>query len=258
MPVQRILRSGRSWLSRWSPRRHRQPESVRPPADLFRLPERDILALLPLAETTDLGLMALQRRKHLWQMPLDELAILSLLARGTKPAAIFEIGTFTGASTLALLAGSLQQARVTTLDWNPHRFLPPEQAKIWPKYDSGELFAGLPQAAQIQQLYGDSTTFDFSPYERQFDLVFIDGAHDYPHVSRDTQNALTLLRPGGSIVWHDYRWGPDAPECIGVTDCVHELADAGFACVQVAGTRFATLLSIADPTAVLTAWLPRI
>jgi predicted O-methyltransferase YrrM len=35
------------------------------------------------------------------------------------------------------------------------------------------------------------------------DLVFIDAGHTYDYVKRDTDQALTMLRPGGVIVWHD-------------------------------------------------------
>ncbi len=35
------------------------------------------------------------------------------------------------------------------------------------------------------------------------DLVFIDGAHDYPSVKRDIQAALQIVRPGGVISGHD-------------------------------------------------------
>lgn len=66
------------------------------------------------------------------------------------------------------------------------------------------------------------------------DFVFVDGAHDYQSVRKDTENALRLLRPGGVILWHDYGVAE------GVTLCLNELAkdlplvwlkDTAFACL---------------------------
>jgi Methyltransferase domain len=36
------------------------------------------------------------------------------------------------------------------------------------------------------------------------DGAFLDGFHDEPSVSRDLALALTVVRPGGFIAWHDY------------------------------------------------------
>jgi Methyltransferase domain len=57
---------------------------------------------------------------------------------------------------------------------------------------------------RIKQLFGNSLEFDFSPYERSIDLVFVDAAHDYPHGFPDSRTALRLVRPGGVVLWHDF------------------------------------------------------
>ena len=38
----------------------------------------------------------------------------------------------------------------------------------------------------------------------KFDLIFIDGSHEFADIAQDTENAFKLLRPNGVIVWHDY------------------------------------------------------
>ena len=69
-------------------------------------------------------------------------------------------------------------------------------------------FANSPYRKKIVQLWGDSATFDFSPYYQKADLVFVDGSHTYEYVHNDSKVALALLRPEtGLIVWHDYDWG---------------------------------------------------
>ena len=60
-------------------------------------------------------------------------------------------------------------------------------------------------ATRIHQLYGDSATFDFSPFRGRMGLVFVDGSHAYDYVANDAMRALAMLRPeGGVILFHDY------------------------------------------------------
>jgi len=59
-------------------------------------------------------------------------------------------------------------------------------------------------SSKIVCLFGDSDTFDFSPYNRKVDFFFIDGAHSYECVRSDTLNALNCCHPGSIIAWHDF------------------------------------------------------
>ena len=43
----------------------------------------------------------------------------------------------------------------------------------------------------------------FSQNVETFDVVFVDGLHEYDQVRRDVQNSLEVLNPGGVIVMHD-------------------------------------------------------
>src|SRR5690606_31227343 len=62
----------------------------------------------------------------------------------------------------------------------------------------------------IRHLHGDSREFDFRPYHKSQDLVFVDGDHHYDSVVADTQTAFKLLRDDRSmIVWHDYGMSPE-------------------------------------------------
>ena len=153
---------------------------------------------------------------------LAELAVLDALCRTHRPRAIFEIGTFDGRTTLNLAANS--DASVFTLD------LPAGHAtkfavvgadnRYVDKRASGARFTSepncrLPAARRITQIYGDSASFDFSPWHGKMDLVFVDGAHSYEFVVNDSRVALKLLRPaGGVIVWHDYGVWPDVAKAL--------------------------------------------
>ncbi len=59
------------------------------------------------------------------------------------------------------------------------------------------------------QVYCDSRAWDTTQYpEGFFDSVFIDGGHTEEVVRSDTRKAVSLVRPGGLVMWHDYC--PDA------------------------------------------------
>lgn len=105
-------------------------------------------------------------------------------------------------------------------------------------YIPGSAFAGTPHARKITQLYGDSREFDFSPWYGKMDLVFIDANHTYPFVRADSDTAFKLLTLGGVVIWDDYIWLPEHPECAGVAAYVHDLS-ARKACFQLQDTRFA-------------------
>jgi hypothetical protein len=160
---------------------------------------------------------------------LSELVALSLFARAFQPRAIFEIGTFDGRTTMNLALNSPADAKVYTLD------LPKDcvSSTVLPTCRGDQAYLNInvtgaryrskdersfPEKRKIVQLYGDSATFDFSPYFNGMDLAFVDGAHSYDYVRNDSRIALKMLRGGkGVILWHDYGiWG-------GVTKALNEL-----------------------------------
>jgi predicted O-methyltransferase YrrM len=135
---------------------------------------------------------------------------------------VFEIGTFLGQTTW-VLAHNNPDARVFTLDLPTlesvehlkYDATDPEYFVVW---DRGARFLGTPEADRITQLFGDSATFDFSPYHGKMDLVFIDGSHSLSYVRSDTDAAMRMLSDRGTIVWDDYLYYP------GIYKVVNELA----------------------------------
>jgi predicted O-methyltransferase YrrM len=139
--------------------------------------------------------------------------VLCALAQLLACRSIFEIGTFRG-DTSWLLAHNLPHARLFTLD------LPgPESAQqarleitdvdeYFQTWERGARFRDTPEGMRITRLAGDSATFDFSPYRGAMDLVYIDASHSYSYVRADTEAALGMLSPTGTIVWDDYTYYP--------------------------------------------------
>lgn len=155
---------------------------------------------------------------------LMELVILGALVRLKDARAMFEIGTFDGRTTLNLAVNAPGDARIYTLDLPPDNAaetqlpIDPDDRRYIDKPATGARFLQAPESARITQLYGDSATFEYSPYNGRMDLVFVDGSHSYEYVLHDSRCALELLRDrGGTILWHDYgTW-------LGVTRALNEL-----------------------------------
>jgi hypothetical protein len=138
--------------------------------------------------------------------------VLSAMSVALGCERIFEIGTYRGDTTW-LLAHNSPDARIHTLDLpGPAavsgaklELTDPEYFDTW---DRGARFRGTPEASRITQLFGDSATFDFSPYRGAIDLVYIDASHSYSYVRSDSEAALEMLSDGGTIVWDDYTFYP--------------------------------------------------
>jgi predicted O-methyltransferase YrrM len=134
-------------------------------------------------------------------LPTD-LILLNQLAQNQNTHTYFEIGTWRGESAMNVAPFV---KKVYTLN------LPNEEIKRRGASDEYILQGGmLLNGNNITQLYGDSQTFDFSPYYNSCDMVFVDGDHHYGSVVKDTQNALKMLKNQDSIlVWHDYGFSPE-------------------------------------------------
>ena len=177
---------------------------------------------------------------------LAELLAIVRLVRSRSPRTVFEIGTFDGRTTLAIASNCGPDAVVHTLD------LPPaaESTTAFPLDDAERQFVRKAQsgarvhstdvAHKVRQHYGDSATFDWSPFVRDgVDFVFVDGSHAYEYARADSLSALAMLRGGrGTVVWHDYNGWP------GVSEALHELCrtDDRFAGLKwIRGTTLAIL-----------------
>jgi len=142
--------------------------------------------------------------------------ILSVLAKKAKR--IFEFGTCTGKTAYLMALNAPPDAQVVTLT------LPPDQVDDYTAApeDSTQAAADAKNESifnkfvytntaiqdKIQQLYADSKQLDEKPYQKAMDLIFVDGSHAYSYVMSDSYKALSMVRPGGIVLWHDYR-GPN-------------------------------------------------
>ncbi|HSJ23507.1 MAG TPA: class I SAM-dependent methyltransferase [Longimicrobiales bacterium] len=183
-------------------------------ADRRGLPQRPVHEVLGGGGEQDIRLGNLEGET--WFGPtasyLTDIVSLCMICRILRPARVFEIGTLHGYTALHFALNSPDDAIIFTLDL-------PRGGGAQPSLPTTIMdamhvdaslaaqrrcFEGLPVESRIRPLYGDSATFDFSPYHDSIDLFFIDGAHSYDYVRSDTERALKCVRPGGVIAWHDF------------------------------------------------------
>jgi predicted O-methyltransferase YrrM len=146
----------------------------------------------------------------------EEAAALAALARGKT---VLEMGAWHGYSTVVL--GSVAE-HVISVDWH-----------------HGDYHAGLQDTEVIFRAnldrYGvaDRVRVIVDRFEKAIpelaaegvtvDMAFIDARHDSPSVQHDLGLALTIVKPGGCVAFHDYgRNASNGHPGFGVT----EVADA--------------------------------
>ena len=171
-----------------------------------------------------------------WQFPSEVRGWLSEaegrkladLARGKR---VLEIGSFCGRSTICMAQTAEQVCCIDPMDGRAT----PEVGNT-----EDEFWANLSRYGVHRKvvLVKDTTPFVEFSARPAYDLVFIDGAHDYESVKTDINVARQVLKTGGLLVFHDYRSAKDP----GVTDAVNELLNDGGHLVETCGS-----LAVVDP-----------
>lgn len=144
--------------------------------------------------------------------PPEVLALYRLCRMLPDDAKILEIGSFNGSS--AMVIGHAVKGRgikIFCIDpW--HDYLSQEDFVdiarerisdsniIMQEFVKNTSFLGT----QLKMLRGFSADFATMLAGQDFDLIFIDGAHDYDSVRADIMIGLSALRPGGLLTGHDY------------------------------------------------------
>jgi hypothetical protein len=174
----------------------------------------NVLKILPFDNTESIVLGNLKSSTWFFAASsyATDLINLCLLCRSIKPKTVFEIGTFNGYTAFHMALNTPVDAVIYTLDLPRDKTITPrlnttitDDAHIGPSLKTAKYcFENTDVVSKIHCLYGDSASFDFSPYSDRIDLFFIDGAHSYEYVRSDTLNAIKCCHPGSVIVWHDF------------------------------------------------------
>ena len=170
-----------------------------------------------------------------WNMERDDAPILTRIIHWAKPRRHLEFGTWKGYGTCLVLENS--DAVVWTINlpegelkpdgtWayserrepksSPNPGIPSVSfgrdengEQIYQQTDAGpsigHLYRERGLGHRVNQIYCDSRLWETSAYPKNFfDTIFVDGGHQSNVVASDTKKALSLLRPGGLILWHDF------------------------------------------------------
>jgi predicted O-methyltransferase YrrM len=167
------------------------------------LPLVEIQDLLPPVQAHEISLPSAASR-HRWSLGTAEQIILQLIIRERACVDVFEIGTFNGGTTRLLAEVLPENGHVWTIDLAEEEFDATQGPNHFSGRDVGAEHRRSPVAHKVHQLFGNSLTFDFSPFEGRMDLVLVDGGHEYPNGLHDSLTALRLVRPGGIILWDDF------------------------------------------------------
>lgn len=188
------------------------------------IPSVDISDIFPKLKESSLDLVFSKFSRKDGNVSYGEIQALCVLTTYLKAMNIFEIGTYNGWTTLHMALNTPEDAKITTLDLknedvaNVRLSLEKKDLKYINKPTVGNNYRNTTVEYKINQVYGDSATFDFSTFYNSIDLVFIDGSHHYQYAKCDSENAFKMIRNGGVIVWHDFLVWP------GVTKYLLELS----------------------------------
>lgn len=148
----------------------------------------------------ELRLETASMSQAMMQIGPEQGAFMSLLVKLMDAHRIFEIGTFTGYSALAMALGT--KARITCADVNA------EWTTIGKRYWHK---AGVADRIDLHLDGGDAAIARLAKTETgKLDLVFIDA--DKSGYGRYYEGALKLLRPGGLVLIDNTLWGGDVAD----------------------------------------------
>ncbi|UKN01236.1 class I SAM-dependent methyltransferase [Paracrocinitomix mangrovi] len=163
-----------------------------------RLPTIDILDLIPNMEEEIVNYSFLPGTSL-----ITDIILLKSLAKKFENCEYLEIGSFRGESLFNVASVAKHCTSLT---------LSKEEMKAM-NFNEGNIKAHGLFSKEIKNLtsfYQNSHTFDFSKFEKKFDLIFIDGDHTYEGVKNDTSKTFDLRKDENSIiVWHDYSFNTE-------------------------------------------------
>lgn len=143
-------------------------------------------------------------RPTVYSLSWEELNTVCQIAAALAPRSAFEFGTFDGRTTAQLALNTPADAVIYTLDIQAGNFEFGANASTLRRCRVGERVHESGLVDKVHFLTGDSRQIDLSAYDQTMDLVFVDADHSYGGVLNDSAHAFRMVRPGGTIIWHDY------------------------------------------------------
>lgn len=139
-------------------------------------------------------------RNGMWS---EHLILFASISESTyKISNILEIGTFNG-ETARILSELFPHSEITTIDLMFEEIL---ETKMY-KYETNEKKLINSRIRNLESLpnvkFIEMNSLNLIEFTDSFDLIWIDGDHDYPIASIDIANAVRLLSPNGIGICDD-------------------------------------------------------
>lgn len=139
-------------------------------------------------------------RNGMWS---EHLILFASISESTyKISNILEIGTFNG-ETARILSELFPHCKITTIDLIFEEIL---ENKMY-KYETNEKKLINSRIRNLESLpnvkFIEMNSLNLIEFTDSFDLIWIDGDHDYPVASIDIANAVRLLSPNGIGICDD-------------------------------------------------------
>jgi predicted O-methyltransferase YrrM len=124
--------------------------------------------------------------------------------RGRAGVRLLEVGSFEGRSAVWFLANVLTHptASITCVDVFCSRL-------AHRRFDHNVKVSGF--AHKVTKRVGRSQEVLADLPRESYDIAYIDGSHRAADVRVDASLSWALVRPGGVLIFDDYRWKPEAP-----------------------------------------------
>ncbi|MBZ9943443.1 class I SAM-dependent methyltransferase [Mesorhizobium sp. BR1-1-13] len=163
-------------------------------------------------------------------MNAGELEAVVALARLAKPRVVIEFGVNEGRTAKAILQNVDGIERYVGIDV-PHGYV--TDKKVQRREVPAQPAHFALDDPRFRLLVARHGSHDLAAQDLpKCDFAFIDGDHGEAGVVNDTALAVSLVRPGGIIAWHDYHHLGS----VDVKDVLEEYYDAGRPISHVEGT----------------------
>lgn len=157
-------------------------------------------------------------------LTLLESAILIAFIKCINAKTVFEFGTFFGNTTKNIAVNLPREGRIFSIDINKKQKIDLTQLDIKNKnFLKNEKINDLylmnlyktkgpkkiksldkTNKKKIFLINQNSQELNEKLYQNMFDLIFIDGGHDFQTIDSDTQKSLKMAKKNSIIFWHDY------------------------------------------------------
>jgi predicted O-methyltransferase YrrM len=167
--------------------------------------------------------------------PQERLLLYRLGLQQPPGAVLLEIGSYLGASACFLAAAATEiggEAKVHCIDTWQNQGMSEGLRNTWTAFQENT----RPYSSLIVPHCGLSVDVS-KTFTEKIDLLFVDGDHSYEGCRADMLAWLPHLKPGGTVVMHDYAWAE------GVQRVVKEIilpqqSQKGYAFQNIYWTRF--------------------